>query len=114
MQFERNILEVAFSPGWFKLVNDGSAASSANVGTSRSAPYQKRGPGARRNKKHLIAESTVDSADDSWKDVHWWRGGKLSRVVFQNATLPSAYIKKAARQGIITLCLMLVFHSSFG
>lgn len=101
LELERSIQGIAFTGSWFKLVDDWSVElSKALAGVSRIGSYQKRGPSGRRNKRQSIAsESALLSSDDSWKDVQWWRGGKLSKVVFQKGALLSALVRKAARQG---------------
>ncbi|EHA8590978.1 DDT domain-containing protein PTM [Cocos nucifera] len=101
LELEKSIRGIAFSGSWFKLVDDRSVElSAALVGTSRIGSNQRRGPAGRRNKRQSFAsESALLSSDDSWKDVQWWRGGKLLKVVFQKASLLSALVRKAARQG---------------
>ncbi|WOL11902.1 DDT domain-containing protein PTM-like isoform X3 [Canna indica] len=99
LELEKNIRGIAFSGAWFKLLNDGPPKFSTTlIGASRSVPSQKRGPG-RRSKKQITSESASELSDDIWKDVQWWRGGKLSKVVLQIETLPSFLVRKAARQG---------------
>ncbi|XP_026656650.1 DDT domain-containing protein PTM-like isoform X2 [Phoenix dactylifera] len=101
LELEKCIRGIAFSGSWFKLVDDWSVElSAALAGVSRIGSNQKRGPAGRRNKRQSFAsESAPLSSDDSWKDVQWWRGGKLLKVVFQKASLLSALVRKAARQG---------------
>lgn len=103
MQLEQSIRSIAFSGTWFKLLNDGLLKFPATtICTSLNGPSQKRGPG-RRSKKQLASESSLASSESTRKDVQWWRGGKLSKVVLQAETLPSSLVKKAARQGKINL-----------
>lgn len=107
--------------GWFKLLDEWSLEVSGTTGgaASRISSNQRRGGGGggRRGKKRSGApESTSGASDDSRKDVHWWRGGKLSNAVFQRSLLSKKFAKKAARQGIVLLslyCLFPVFIVSF-
>ncbi|WOL12667.1 DDT domain-containing protein PTM-like isoform X2 [Canna indica] len=106
LEFEKSIRRIAFSEGWFKLINNETDGpfkfSMASGGASHAGPNQKRGPGrpGRRSKKQLVSsETTTSLTKDSWKDVQWWRGGKLSKIILQYGTLPSSLSRKAARQG---------------
>ncbi|KAG6528503.1 hypothetical protein ZIOFF_010678 [Zingiber officinale] len=99
LELEQSIRSIAFSGTWFKLLNDGLLKFPATtICSSLNGPSQKRGPG-RRSKKQLASESALASSESSRKDVQWWRGGKLSKIVLQTETLPSSLVKKAARQG---------------
>lgn len=61
---------------------------------------QKRGPGRRGRKPSItIPESTDADMNDVSTDVAWWRGGMLSKHIFQKGVLPQMMIKHAARQG---------------
>ncbi|KAL0460100.1 UNVERIFIED_CONTAM: DDT domain-containing protein PTM [Sesamum latifolium] len=40
-----------------------------------------------------------DDSQDLLTDFTWWRGGKLSKLMFQRGILPCSMIRKAARQG---------------
>jgi hypothetical protein len=65
--------------------------------TSTQGTTQKRAPSGRRYKKR----SSIDEAiDDSSQEGMWWRGGKVTKFIFQNVALPKSMIRKAARQGI--------------
>jgi hypothetical protein len=86
---------------------------------SRISSNQRRGgsgAGKRGKKRSGTSESTSGASDDSWKEVHWWRGGKLSNAVFQRGLLFKKFARKAARQGIVlvSLCgLFPVFNREF-
>lgn len=107
---EKCIRGVALSSGWFKLLDEWSVELSRTTGgaASRISSNQRRGGGGagRRGKKRSGApESTSGASDDSWKEVHWWRGGKLLNAVFQRGLLSQTFARKAARQGIILVSL---------
>jgi len=100
MQLESNIRGIAFCGDWTKLVDDWSVEfPSAASGMCRIGASKKRGPGGKRYKKQSAAsEYENDFSSDSWKNVFWWRGGKLLKVLLQKG-LPSSLVKKAGRQG---------------
>lgn len=99
LQLEEHISIIALSGDWVKLV-DGLLAESSVI---QSAPCtvgttQRRGLGGRRNRKQSsTSEMTADGCPDQSFD--WWRGGKLSKLIFQKAILPCCVVKKTARQG---------------
>lgn len=98
LELEENIHSLALSGGWFKPVDEWSVKlSTAQFGTCVVGSAQKRGPSTRRNRKQSATSEITAAAD--WKYVHWWRGGKLSKVVLQTGILPRSLVKKAARQG---------------
>ncbi|XP_077235886.1 DDT domain-containing protein PTM-like [Tasmannia lanceolata] len=103
LELEENIRIIALSGAWVKPVDDWSVGfSTAQIGTHSVAPAQKRGPGTRRSKKQSstpeITSNTSQITLDQMK-VRWWRGGKLSKLVYQKGILPRSVVKKAARQG---------------
>lgn len=66
--------------------------------TSTLGTTQKRAPSGRRNKKKSsIDEATVNVS----KEGMWWRGGKVTKYIFQSAALTKSMVRKAARQGIL-------------
>ncbi|KAJ4979942.1 hypothetical protein NE237_010722 [Protea cynaroides] len=102
LELEGHIRGVAHSGGWFKLVDDWSAESFGAPRTMCFAgPTQKRGAAGRRSRKQSATSViTVDPYQEKTKNnVSWWRGGKLSKMVFQRGILPSSIVKQAARQG---------------
>ncbi|XP_008813114.2 DDT domain-containing protein PTM-like [Phoenix dactylifera] len=101
LEFEESIRRIAFSGSWFKLVDDWSIELCTEfAGISHVGLNQKHGPSGKRNKRQSVAsDSALFFSDDNWKDVQWWRGGRLSKVVFQKGVLLSALVRKAARQG---------------
>jgi hypothetical protein len=111
VQLESNIRGVAFSTSWLKLIDDWPVESpSASAGASRPAAYQKRGTGGRRGRKRSMASESAPVTDDdnSWKEVNWWSGGNVSKRILQRGALPILTIRKAARQGIAHVCLLLL------
>lgn len=101
LQLEENIRTIALSGDWVKLVDDCSTEPSVFQSAATAAgSTQKRRPGRRGRKPSATAEVAIDS-QDSLSDFTWWRGGTLSKRIFQRGILPRSMVKKAARQGNI-------------
>ncbi|KAK1426249.1 hypothetical protein QVD17_14919 [Tagetes erecta] len=101
LEFERNIRDIAFSLDWIRLVDDtGSESQISQSAKSVAGSTQKRGPG-RRGRKPAITVPVIPDADvkDLSTDFAWWRGGMLSKHIFQKGILPQTMIKHAAQQG---------------
>lgn len=99
MQLEEHIRIIALSGDWVKLV-DGMLDESLMIQSSTCTigTTQKRGLSGRRNRKQsAVSEVTADGCRD--QSFEWWRGGKLSKIIFQRAILPRSLVRKAARQG---------------
>ncbi|KAL5981949.1 hypothetical protein ACLOJK_016016 [Asimina triloba] len=97
-KLEENIHALALSGGWLKPVDDWSVDSStAPTSVCMIAPAKKRGPNKKNRKQSATSEITADAPSKS--PVNWWRGGKLSKMVFQKGILPRPVSKRAARQG---------------
>lgn len=104
LQLEENIRLVAFSMDWTKLVDGGSSVSSITHSAAGAAgSTQKRKPGRRGRKPMAIVEATADECQDIPTDFTWWRGGLISKFIFQKGTLPRRMVKKAALQGVFEI-----------
>ncbi|KAJ0816436.1 putative transcription factor & chromatin remodeling DDT family [Helianthus annuus] len=101
LEFERNIRDIAFSTDWIRLVDDTvSESQPSQSAKSVTGSTQKRGLGRRGRKQAIIVPDTYDAdAKDLSTDFAWWRGGMLSKHIFQKGILPQMMIKHAARQG---------------
>ncbi|GAB2233927.1 hypothetical protein Drorol1_Dr00003157 [Drosera rotundifolia] len=98
LELEEHVRAVAFSGEWIKQVDNLMSDSSVTQTACPTGSTQKRGPGRRR--KHFIpAEVPADDTDEKMADFTWWRGGRLSKLLFQKGMLPHALLRKAARQG---------------
>ncbi|MED6155470.1 hypothetical protein PIB30_005674 [Stylosanthes scabra] len=98
LELEENIRMIAFCGDWCKLMDD-CLVEFSMIQRSASAPgtTQKRAPSGRRFKKRSATEeATADACHESFE---WWRGGKFTKFIFQNAVLPRSLVRKAARQG---------------
>ncbi|KAL3335955.1 hypothetical protein AABB24_031934 [Solanum stoloniferum] len=100
LQFEENIRFVAFCGDWFKLVDCGASESSITHSTAGVVESSHKHKSGRRGRKPLsMVKVTADDCKNKLKDFTWWRGGILSKLLFQKATLPRSMLKKAARHG---------------
>ena len=107
LQLEENIRIIALSGDWVKLVDNWLVeASVTQSATSAIGSTQKRGPGRRSKRLSGVSEVADDRCLD--KDFTWWRGGKLSKHIFQRGILPRSAVKKAARQGRIKLLILSI------
>uniref|UniRef100_A0A5B6ZD09 DDT domain-containing protein PTM n=1 Tax=Davidia involucrata TaxID=16924 RepID=A0A5B6ZD09_DAVIN len=101
LEFEENIRIIALSGDWVRLVDDWSVESSVTQSaTCAVGSTQKRGPSGRRGRKQsTMSEVITDDCHDNLRDFMWWRGGMLSKLIFQKGLLPRSLVKKAACQG---------------
>lgn len=68
---------------------------------------QRRGPGGRRRKNAAVSDVASDEGLD--KSFSWWRGGKVSKLLMHKAILPRSLVKRAARQGTLSVPLSFSF-----
>lgn len=100
LEFERNIRDIAFSADWIRLVDDLGVENQVTQSAKNVAgSTQRRGPGRRGRKPAIILEVTDADGKDLSTNFAWWRGGMLSKHIFQKGILPQRMIKNAARQG---------------
>ncbi|XP_076917554.1 DDT domain-containing protein PTM-like [Bidens hawaiensis] len=101
LEFERNIRDIAFSTDWVRLVDDtGSESQLSQTAKNVTGSTQKLGL-SRRARKAVVTIPEIPDTDvkDLSTDFAWWRGGMLSKHIFQKGILPQMMIKHAARQG---------------
>lgn len=96
---------IAFSGDWTKLVEGFSTQSSTSHIATGST--QKCRPGRRGKKQPNMVEVVADCFQKKVIDFTWWRGGIVSKLMFQRGTLPSPVIQKPARQGNIVVNLFM-------
>ncbi|KAI3683586.1 hypothetical protein L1987_84094 [Smallanthus sonchifolius] len=101
LEFEMNIRDIAFSLDWIKHVDDtGSESQLSQSAKNVAGSTQKRGPGRRGRKPSIIMPEVPDAdVKDLSTDFAWWRGGMISKHVFQKGILPQMMIKHAAQKG---------------
>ncbi|XP_041992979.1 DDT domain-containing protein PTM-like isoform X1 [Salvia splendens] len=97
-ELEQNVHPIALSGDWIKLVDNGSTQSSTTqIAANAAGSTQKRRPGRRGRKPSAVVEVATDDCQDTSTDFTWWRGGTLSKLMFQRCVLPSSMVRKAAR-----------------
>ncbi|KAG6546832.1 hypothetical protein Mapa_011685 [Marchantia paleacea] len=102
LEMEFNLRKIALSVDWEKVVEDAPPFVSNYVisvsGAGGAGP--KKGALKRRGRPPTVSKTpTVFAYDGGCFGVKWWRGGKLSRQVYNWESLPRAAVKRAARQG---------------
>lgn len=94
-QLQSNLGHRAFSAEWEKHVDSAVSLGSASHIITRSS-------------KHVISRKRPRCSDtelgptlntSSGLGIFWWRGGRLTRQVFNCKVLPRSLVSKAARQG---------------
>lgn len=101
MQLESNLRHRALSADWLKHVDSVATMGSAThivVGSARTS--SRHGVGRKRS-RHSNIESSSASNTTGGLGMYWWRGGRVSRKLFNWKVLPRSFITKAARQGLI-------------
>lgn len=99
-QLESNLRPLALSTEWSRHVDSvATVGSAAHVVISSSRASSKHGI----NRKRVRAsepESNPSSNAAGGLGILWWRGGRLSRKVFNWKVVPHSLASKAARQGL--------------
>ncbi|KAK4441253.1 DDT domain-containing protein PTM [Sesamum alatum] len=100
LELEENVRTIALSRDWTKFVEGCSPHSSTSqIAATAAGSTQKRRPGRRGRKVSTMVEGAVDDSQDMSTHFTWWRGGILSKLMFQRGILPCSIVKKSARQG---------------
>jgi len=73
--------------------------SASHVVTSLSGASSKPSSSKKRGKSSDLESNKPSHSSSSGPSMFWWRGGRLSRRVFDWKVLPRSLIHKAARQG---------------
>lgn len=97
-QLESNLRRLALSAEWLKHVDSVVAMGSAShVVTSSVRVASKHGTG-RKVGKHSDFDSVPSSKAATGLTLYWWRGGRVSRPLFNWKVLPHFLARKVARQ----------------
>lgn len=100
MQLESNLRHLALSADWLKHVDSVVTMGSAtHIVVSSSRTSSRHGTG-RKRARYSDIESSSSSNTTSGLGMYWWRGGRLSRKLFNWKVLPRSLVIKAARQGL--------------
>ncbi|KAL5831783.1 hypothetical protein ACOSQ4_017137 [Xanthoceras sorbifolium] len=96
LTLESNLHHLAISAEWLKLVDSVVTIGSAShivINSSRA----KNGVSRKRG-RYLDFESKPSSNASGGLRIYWWRGGRVSRQLFNWKVLPHSLVSKAARQ----------------
>lgn len=97
LTLESNLRPLALTPDWLKHVDSLAKMGSGHhiiINSSRV----RHGIGKKKS-RHLEPEVNPSSNAGSGLSLFWWRGGRLSRRLFNWKLLPQSLARKAARQG---------------
>ncbi|KAA0067226.1 DDT domain-containing protein PTM [Cucumis melo var. makuwa] len=97
LMIESNLRHPAISAEWFKFVDSVNTLGSASLFVTSSLRATRHGISRKRGRFSDI-ESNGSSNGSSGLSMFWWRGGQLSRRIFNWKVLPRSLISKAARQ----------------
>jgi hypothetical protein len=99
-QLESNLRPLAISTEWSKHVDSvATVGSASHIVISSSRASSKQGV-SRKRVRSSEAESNPSSNAASGLGILWWRGGRLSRQVYNWKVIPRSLASKAARQGL--------------
>ncbi|XP_045825371.1 DDT domain-containing protein PTM [Trifolium pratense] len=95
---ESNLSDRALSADWLKHVDSVvTMGSASHIVVSSSRASSRQGIGKKRARQSDI-ESSSSSKTTGGLGMYWWRGGRLSRKLFNCKVLPRSFVTKAARQ----------------
>ncbi|XP_021998585.1 DDT domain-containing protein PTM [Helianthus annuus] len=100
LMLESNIWSRAFSDEWIKHVDlVVTVGSASHVVTSKLRMPSTRNVVGKKRSKSLDPEPHSSKNASSGLSLFWWRGGRLTRRLFNWKVLPCSLASKAARQG---------------
>ena len=100
MQLEANLHHLALSADWMKPVDSAvTMGSASHIVTASSRGSAKHGI-ARKRGRCNDGESNPTSNPAVLPSICWWRGGRVSRQLFNWKVLPRSLVSKAASQGL--------------
>ncbi|KAD3640268.1 hypothetical protein E3N88_29491 [Mikania micrantha] len=99
LMLEANIWLRAFSDEWIKHVDSVITVGSALHVTSKLRMTSTRNVVGKKRSKSLDPEPHTPKNASSGMGLYWWRGGRLTRQLFNWKVLPCSLACKAARQG---------------
>ncbi|KAK7258117.1 hypothetical protein RIF29_32569 [Crotalaria pallida] len=95
---ESNLRLSALSADWLKHADSFTTmGSSTHIVVSSSRTSSRHGI-ARKRARNSDIRSNSSSKSTSGLGIYWWRGGRLSRQLFNWKSLPRSLVSKAARQ----------------
>ncbi|GAA0179270.1 hypothetical protein LIER_29952 [Lithospermum erythrorhizon] len=96
LKLESNIRHLAVSADWLKPLDTVLAVGSAYFVTRGSQRMPSKQGNGRKKARYMDPE--VNSSSKSGPCLFWWRGGNISRELFNHMALPHYLARKAARQ----------------
>ncbi|XP_052197295.1 uncharacterized protein LOC127804460 isoform X3 [Diospyros lotus] len=99
LMLESNLRPLALSAEWVKPVDSVSTMGSACHSLPSSLSGSSRHGMGRKRARYLDLEVNQSSNSARGLGLFWWRGGRLSRELFNWKVLPRTLALKAARQG---------------
>lgn len=108
LQLELHLRRVALSSEWMKPVDSTLTVGSGSYVLSNAVQiYPRHGSGKKQAKKNNSESKSIPdlgyrslTSFGSISDAYWWRGGRLSRQVFNWNMLPKSLASKGGRQGL--------------
>ncbi|KAK6925566.1 Zinc finger, PHD-finger [Dillenia turbinata] len=99
LMLESNLHHLTLSAEWFKHVDSVPTMGSAAHIVTSSSRFSTRGGIGRKRARCLDSASNPSSNAATGLGLLWWRGGSVSRKLFNWKLLPRSLVSKAARQG---------------
>lgn len=99
LSLESNLHRLAFQPDWLKHVDSVATMGSAShvMATPVQVPSSKL-VGGKKRAKGTVTETNPASTSAAKLSTLWWRGGRLTRQLFNYKILPHSLASKGARQ----------------
>ncbi|XP_020086891.1 DDT domain-containing protein PTM [Ananas comosus] len=98
LTLESSLRRIALSAEWLKPVDFSNTIGSASYSLTDSHESSNNGSSKKQGRKSNPTSDRNNISDDSTSHVNWWRGGKLSRQVYQWKRLPRSLASKSGRQ----------------
>ncbi|KAF9595167.1 hypothetical protein IFM89_037596 [Coptis chinensis] len=98
-RLESNLRRIALLPEWSKYVDSVVTMGSASHVMTTSVQVSSKHASGRKRTKVTVAESKLASTAAARSSTFWYRGGRLSRQLFNCKGLSHSQASKAGRQG---------------
>ncbi|CAN7141246.1 unnamed protein product [Brassica rapa subsp. narinosa] len=100
VEFEANLHHLVLSPQWLNHVDSAvEMGSSKHVIIASTRSSSKTTIGKRRGTSLESGVNPTTAKNNGGSPMCWWRGGQLSRQLFNWKVLPSSLVSNAAKQG---------------
>ncbi|KAL0751773.1 hypothetical protein Bca101_033776 [Brassica carinata] len=100
VEFEANLHHLVLSPQWLNHVDSAvEMGSSKHVLIASTRSSSKTTIGKRRGTSLESGVNPTTAKNNGGSPMCWWRGGRLSRQLFNWKVLPRSLVSNAARQG---------------